>query len=152
VTAFDSTGRGVQVAKQEGRQAAVESQGVVPQGAVAVASSGKPFVVPNPYRGRSDWDLNPTAGDPTGTHVDFFDLPADWSQIRIYTVSGDLVQVIRPTDMQSNGRPQRELPGDGQASWSLVSRNGQDVVSGIYLFSVSSEARGVTQGRFTVIR
>jgi len=153
VTAFDSTGRGAQVAKQEGRQAAVESQGVVPQGSTVVAASGgKPYVVPNPYRGRSDWDLHPTASDPTGTHIDFFNLPDDWSQIRIYTVSGDLVQVIRPTDLQPNGHAQHELAGDGQASWSLVSRNGQDVVSGIYLFSVISGARGTTQGRFTVIR
>jgi hypothetical protein len=73
VTAFDSTGRGAQVAKQEGRQAAVEGEAVVPQNSFASSSNGgKPYVVPNPYRGRSDWDLSPNATDPTGTHVDFF--------------------------------------------------------------------------------
>jgi hypothetical protein len=44
----------------------------------AGANGGKPYVVPNPYRGRSDWDLTPNATDPTGTHVDFFNLPQDW--------------------------------------------------------------------------
>ncbi|HKA24044.1 MAG TPA: hypothetical protein VKF80_03615 [Candidatus Eisenbacteria bacterium] len=152
VTAFDSTGRGVTVAMQEGRQAAVEAEGVVPQGAAtASASSGAPFVVPNPYRGHADWDLHPNAQDPTGTHVDFLSLPGDWRQIRIYTVSGDLVQTLHPDDLQPNGHAQREGPGDGQASWNLVSRNGQDVVSGIYLFSVESGTR-TTRGKFTVIR
>jgi hypothetical protein len=153
VTAFDSTGRGALVAEQEGRQAAVEADGVVPQGAgTQTASSGRPFVVPNPYRGRADWDLHPNAADPTGTHVDFMSLPADWQQIRIYTVSGDLVQIIHPGDLQPNGHPQSEVTGDGQASWNLVSRNGQDVVSGIYLFSVESPGSGTRQGKFTVIR
>ena len=72
--------------------------------------------------------------------------------MRIYTVSGDLVQVIRPIDVQVNGHMQREGPNDNQASWNLVSRNGQDVVSGIYLFSVESDGGGVTQGKFTIIR
>src|SRR5262249_1871671 len=154
VTAFDSTGRGTLVTEQEGRQAAVEADGVVPQGAgtTTTASSSKPYVVPNPYRGRADWDLHPNAADPTGTHVDFLSLPTDWKQIRIYTVSGDLVQIIHPDDLQPNGHPQREVPDDGQATWNLVSRNGQDVVSGIYLFSVESGSAGTKQGKFTVIR
>jgi len=153
VTAFDSTGRGRAVAKLEGRQAAVESDGVVPQSAFAAAQNdGKPYVVPNPYRGGAQWDLTPNATDPTGTHVDFFNLPADWTRVRIYTVSGDLVQEIGPGDAQSNGRPQRESVDDGQASWNLVSRNGQDIVSGIYIFSVDSPSQGTKRGKFTVIR
>ena len=153
VTAFDSTGRGAQVAKQEGRQAAVEGEGVVPQNSfVSASNGGKPYVVPNPYRGRADWDLSPNATDPTGTHVDFFNLPVDWAVLRIYTISGDLVQTIRPGDVQVNGHLQREGATDSQVSWNLVSRNGQDVVSGIYLFSVESNSGSTTQGRFTIIR
>lgn len=153
VTAFDSTGRGRAVAKLEGRQAAVEADGVVPQTAYTSAvNDGKPYVVPNPYRGGAAWDLTPNAADPTGTHIDFFNLPTDWTRVRIYTVSGDLVQEILPGDTQTNGRPQRETADDGQASWNLVSRNGQDVVSGIYLFSVESPGAGTVRGKFTVIR
>jgi hypothetical protein len=156
ITAFDSTGRGALVAEQQGRQNAVEADGVVPQNAFAASgpssNGGKPYVVPNPYRGHADWDLTPNATDPTGTHVDFFNLPLDWTQVKIYTVSGDLVQTLHPGDLQPNGHPQRETPTDSQASWNLISRNGQDVVSGIYLFSVESQGGKTTQGKFTIIR
>lgn len=153
VTAFDSTGRGRQIAMLDGRQAAVEADGVVPQSSFAAASNGgKPYVVPNPYRGRAEWDLSPSPADPTGTHVDFFNLPPAWLRLRIFTLSGDLVQEILPGDLQVNGRPQREVAGDDQASWNLVTRNGQDVVSGIYLFSVETPGGHVNQGKFTVIR
>ena len=40
---------------------------------------------------------------------------------------------------------------DGQARWNLISRNGQDVVSGIYLFTVVSN-KGNQRGKFVVIR
>jgi hypothetical protein len=46
---------------------------------------------------------------------------------------------------------QQDTPGDGQARWNLISRNGQDVVSGIYLFTVASK-RGTERGKFVVIR
>jgi hypothetical protein len=41
--------------------------------------------------------------------------------------------------------------GDGQASWNLISRNGQDVVSGIYMFTVDSDL-GNQIGKFVIIR
>jgi hypothetical protein len=130
VTAFDSSGAGIAMRAFSGRRSARAHDGVVPQVASAV-SGGAVYVVPNPYRTSAEWDLTPNAADPTGTHIDFFNLPENWSVVRIYTVSGDLVQEIRPTDFQPNGKPQRESPDDGQASWNLVSRNGQEVVSGI---------------------
>jgi len=36
-------------------------------------------------------------------------------------------------------------------AWNLISRNGQKIVSGIYLFSVDSEL-GKQVGRFIIIR
>jgi hypothetical protein len=107
--------------------------------------------VPNPYRGRAQWDLTPNASDPTGTHVDFFNMPTGSWTLRIFTISGDLVQTIRNDDVQTNGRPQQESGEDGQAAWNLISRNGQDVASGIYLFSVESTT-GTSQGKFVLIR
>lgn len=156
VTAMDSTGqrdvfgsRG-SLAQQEGRRAATEQDVVVPQGRVASVPGGV-YVVPNPYRGHAQWDLTPSASDPTGTHVDFMNLPGGQWTLRIFTVSGDLVQTIRSSDQTVSGKPQQETPQDGQAEWNLISRNGQDVTSGIYLFSVES-AGGTGQGRFVVIR
>ncbi len=158
VTAKDSTGqrdvlggRGT-LAEQEGRRSAVESDGVTPQAATQAATgSGKVYVVPNPYRGHAQWDLTPDAADPTGTHVDFFNMPAGAWTLRIFTISGDLVQTIRSTDVQTNGRLQKENAADGEATWNLISRNGQDVVSGIYLFSVESKS-GTQRGKFVIIR
>ena len=41
--------------------------------------------------------------------------------------------------------------GNGEAPWDLVTRNGQEAESGVYLFTVDSPV-GRTVGRFVVIR
>lgn len=173
VTAFDSTkSESGLTTELEGRRSAVEAEGVVPQTATAGAKGV--WVVPNPYKGYSQptsrpssWDLTPNASDPTGTHVDFMGLPPGRWTIRIYTVSGDLVQELHSDDPvnESVRNPvtrddgstlpgynrQQDNPNDGQARWNLISRNGQDVVSGIYMFTVDS-SQGMQRGRFVVIR
>ena len=172
VTAFDSTGIGATMVELSGRRSAVEAEGVVPQ--AATRNTKQVWVVPNPYRGvaniqerSSSWDLTPNASDPTGTHVDFMGLPTGRWTIRIYTVSGDRVAEIHSddpvnesvrapvTDDQGVTRPgynrQQDNPNDGQARWNLISRNGQDIVSGIYLFTVESQL-GTQRGKFVVIR
>jgi len=40
----------------------------------------------------------------------------------------------------------------GTETWDLVSRNGQDVASGVYLFSVEAEGFETKIGKFVVIR
>jgi hypothetical protein len=177
VTAFDSTAQNngslVITTELEGRRTAVEGEGVAPQSSTATGTNV--WVVPNPYRGYNDvqsrpssWDLTPNASDPTGTHIDFFGLPAGQWTIRIYTVSGDLVSEIRSTDPVNESlrspqavpgtstvlpgyNRQQDSPNDGQARWNLISRNGQDIVSGIYLFTVES-SQGTQRGKFVVIR
>jgi len=172
VTAFDSTTTNGRTTELGGRRSGVEAEGVVPQASARRAKGV--WVVPNPYRGYanisqrpSTWDLTPNASDPTGTHIDFMGLPPDRWTIRIYTVSGDLVaelhsddavnDSVRPTVTDSRGvtRPgynrQQDNPNDGEARWNLISRNGQDIVSGIYLFTVESK-QGTQRGRFVVIR
>ena len=159
VTALDSTGqrsatggRGT-LTQQEGGRAATEHDGVTPQGGTRVAGVGGPvYAVPNPYRGRAQWDLSPSAADPTGSHIDFLGMPPGAWTLRIFTVAGDLVQTLHNTDLLVNGNPQQETPEDGQASWNLLSRNGQDIVSGIYLFSIEAAGGSTQQGKFVVIR
>ena len=168
VTAGDSTG-GSQLF---GRRSAVEADQVTPQSTTKTGKSV--WVVPNPYRGftsilarPSAWDLTPNATDPTGTHVDFMGLPPGKWKIRIYTVSGDMVAELDENDAVNESvrgpitgpdgrtRPgynrQQDTANDGQARWNLISRNGQDVVSGIYLFVVDSD-QGQQRGKFVVIR
>jgi hypothetical protein len=171
VTAFDSCGAGSP--ELGGRRSAVEAEGVVPQYSTS-RSTGKVWVVPNPYRGYtninqrpSSWDLIPNATDPTGTHIDFLGLPAEKWTIKVFSVSGDLVAELHADDQvnesvrapvagtDGNTHPgynkQQDNPDDGQARWNLISRNGQDVVSGIYIFTVESK-KGIQRGRFVVIR
>jgi hypothetical protein len=157
----------------EGRKSAVESEGVTPQAATQTGKD-KVWVVPNPYKGYqsltqrpSTWDLTPNATDPTGTHIDFMGLPPGQWTIRIYTVAGDLVEELRSSDAVnqslrgpvtgSNGQTyqgynrQQDTANDGQARWNLITRNGQDIVSGVYIFTVDS-SQGIQRGRFVVIR
>jgi hypothetical protein len=168
VTAGDSSSGG----ELFSRRSAVEADQVTPQASTRQGKSV--WVVPNPYRGfasprarPSAWDLIPNASDPTGTHIDFMGLPKGPWKIRIYTVSGDLVSELHqndPVNASTRGsakgtdgvtRPgynrQQDTPNDGEARWNLVSRNGQDVVSGIYVFVVDSN-QGQQRGKFVVIR
>ena len=157
ITAVDSSGlKGLfdtpgNFEMREGARYAVEGQIVTPHAATAAPGQRKVIVVPNPYRGRAAWDLSPSPADPTGAHVDFMHMPPGAWTLRIFTLAGDLVQTIRNTDLTVQGRPQQEDPTDGEASWNLVSRNGQDVASGIYLFSVESRS-GTERGKFVIIR
>ena len=113
---------------------------VVPH-AAARAAAGQVWVVPNPYRGSADWERPQVPGDVFTRHVDFMGLPRARCTVRIYTLAGDLVASVEHDGSR----------GDGQASWNLISRNGQDVESGVYLFTVNSPL-GHQTGRFVVIR
>ena len=102
------------------------------------------YVVPNPATTGSmgPWRLEPNQDDATGIKVEFRNLPACQSTVRIYTVSGDLVEVL-----YHDG-------SSGSLVWDLVSRNGQDITSGIYLFSVEPDDDSFprTIGKFIVVR
>lgn len=105
------------------------------------------FVVPNPATRDALAEfsqLQPNQDDPTGVRVEFRNLPKARNNVRIFTLSGDLV-----ASLSHDGRN-----GAGSLSWNLVTRNGQEIVSGIYLFSVESEDPRFERvvGRFTVIR
>jgi hypothetical protein len=123
-----------------GLPSATEAEQVVPRWD-SVAGCDAVNVVPNPYRGSADWDLIPSDKDPTGTKIAFRNLPKALATIRIFTMSGDLVQ-----EAQHDGRE-----GDGTYFWNLISRNGQNVVSGIYLYVVDSGSE-LCRGRFVIIR
>lgn len=99
------------------------------------------WVVPNPFRASAPWDRTPVYGDRLTRHLDFMGLPRARSTIRIWTVAGDHV-----TTLEHDGSD-----GSGEAEWNLVSRNGQEVASGIYLYTVDSPL-GKAAGRFVVIR
>jgi len=111
-----------------------------------VFEGGEIYVVPNPVTSESmsPWRLDPNNDDPTGLKCEFRNLPKCKCTVRIYTVAGELVQVLYH---DGSG-------GDGTLRWDLLSRNGQDITSGVYLFAVEpSDGRfGDTIGKFVVIR
>ncbi len=104
------------------------------------------YVVPNPASRKSmeKWALEPNNDDPTGIKVEFRNLPASKGVIRIFTIAGDLVQ-----ELIFDG-----TNGAGTMKWDMVSRNKQDVTSGIYLFSVESADKNFKRkiGKFVIIR
>ena len=115
--------------------------------AQAAAGANEVIVYPNPATRESLAEfqaMHPNAADPTGVRVAFARLPACRCTIRIFTISGDLVQTI-----EHDG-----VSGAGQAYWNLTTRNGQEVVSGIYLFAVSPRDRRFEDfvGKFVVVR
>jgi hypothetical protein len=127
-----------QVIELHTRPASSEESAVFP-GSAPAAGCDAIKVVPNPYLGGAGWDLKPNPTDPTGTKIAFNNLPPG-STVRIFTLAGDLVESL--TSEEQDG---------GTSYWDLISRNGQDIVSGIYLYSV--EAPACSQiGKFVVVR
>lgn len=148
---------------------------------VYVAPSGNPnnkvVVVPNPYRAYLDYtqayvETSPGSGlswenqddgtpeffPQTDRRIDFINLPPQ-CLIRIYTLSGDLVQIIPHSDegtFNDLGDPNLKWVSSYSESWDLNSRNGQQVVSGLYLFSVENQTPGhegdIEVGKFVIIR
>ncbi len=105
------------------------------------------YVYPDPVTNKSLAEfqrLNPSSEDPTGYRIMFVNLPRAHNHIQIFTLDGDLVAEIDHDGMD----------GYGQASWNLVSRNGQQAASGIYLYVVQSDDDRFDDfiGKFVVIR
>jgi hypothetical protein len=143
--------------------------------AVYAAPAGDPnhavSVVPNPYRAYEDYTIqygggfsweNQDDGTPeffpqTDRRLEFINLPTQ-CLIRVYTLGGDLVQIIPHSAVEINqmGDLNTHWTSTNSESWDLNSRNGQQIVSGIYLFSVEDltlEHRGkVEAGKFVVIK
>jgi hypothetical protein len=92
-------------------------------------------VVPNPYRGSAAWEQ---------TYFDkiaFMNLPA-MCDVEIYTLAGDHVITLE----------HRSTSGEsGTEYWDLLSRNDQEVATGLYVFRVVTEDDFVI-GKFAIIR
>jgi hypothetical protein len=105
------------------------------------------YVFPNPATREALAEFHgqyPSLDDPTGVRICFTNLPEAHNTIRIFTVAGDLIDTIEHDGYHEGG----------QAFWNLVTRNGQEVVSGIYLFSVHSDQSVFDEyrGKFVIIR
>jgi len=139
------------------------------------APSGVPgrkvTVVPNPYRvdahyeehayqfGNAEQGLRWENQD-DGTldfypqsdrRIEFMNLP-EQALIRIYTVAGDMVQIL-PHNVEGDRSRWNSLYSE---AWDLNSRNFQQVASGLYLFSVEDKTPehdgDISTGKFVIIK
>lgn len=120
---------------------------------VSGSGCGELRIVPNPYRGGADWDLLPSDCDASGTRIAFRNLPADWTRLSVHTLSGDQVFEARPGESRVLGgcEVSDDLRSGGTFYWDLVTRSGQDAVSGLYLLAVETGGQ-VCRKHFVVIR
>jgi hypothetical protein len=104
------------------------------------------YVVPNPATpvSMAPWQLQPNNDDPTGLKVEFHHLPQSTGKVTIWTLAGDRVR-----ELPFDGRD-----GNGTLPWDLVSRNGQDVSSGVYLYTVEADDGSFERfvGKLVVVR
>ena len=92
--------------------------------------------VPDPYYVTNAMEITPTA-----KVMKFVNLP-NRAIIRIYSVSGVLVQVLTHNDQT----------GGGEQAWDLRSRSNQFVASGVYFYHVEGPDGKTKVGRFTVVQ
>lgn len=122
--------------------------------------NGDPFVYPNPYYGEAAWEGVSKFEEDRKLY--FANLPAK-CEIRIYTVAGDLVDVIEHDADTYDGsdsrwfetysNPEDNAFAGGEHAWDLLSRDNQIIARGLYLFVVIDEATGdKRKGKFVIIK
>lgn len=123
---------------------------------------GDPYVYPNPYYERAAWEgSSPSQED---KRIMFANLPPH-AEVSIYTVAGDLVyrfehRAENPASQAQHSRwyetysdPERLVTSGGEHGWNLLSRQGQIIARGLYVFAVKDLETGeVRTGKFVIIR
>ena len=104
-------------------------------GTTTVANLARVHTVPDPYYVTNA--LETTANNKV---LNFVNLPAQCI-VRIYSVSGVLVNVLTHNDPT----------GGGLLTWNLRNRNNQFVASGVYFYHVEAPDGKTKVGRFTVV-
>jgi hypothetical protein len=98
-------------------------------------------VVPNPYVGAASWEPLTTEVGRGERRVYFIHLPRECT-IRIYTISGKLVQTLEHSGTIS----------DGQEPWDLISKDGMEIAYGVYIFHIDAPGIGEQIGKFAIIK
>ncbi len=115
-------------------------------------------VYPNPYRVSAAWDgLGPTE------RLIWFQYLPPRAEIRIYTLSGDLVDTIRHDAATYSGSDVDRIGGGtyggrvafsgGEHAWDLLNSNQQEIATGLYIYTVENLDTGkIKTGTFMVIK
>jgi len=99
-------------------------------------------VVPNPYVATALWEpKNPYSSGRGPRSIHFTHLPNKCT-IRIFTVNGELVDVI-----------EHDSPlNDGSAEWDLLSKDNLSISYGVYIYQVDAPGIGTKIGKFAIIK
>ena len=109
---------------------------------VAAQNLNQIRVVPNPYIVTNVTEPRPTESRPTQLRqLHFINLPARCT-IRIFTLSGRLVQTLEVDNSIDNDR----------YVWDMLTKDNLEMSYGIYIYHVSAPGVGETTGRFAVIK
>lgn len=101
-----------------------------------------PYVVPNPYVGAASFEPQRYAVSGRGERkIEFRNLPAGCT-IRVYTVTGELVQTL-----YHDGNINK-----GIVVWDLRNRDNLDIAPGLYIYHVDGGSVGTFIGKFAVIK
>ena len=100
------------------------------------------YVVPNPYVVTAPWEPKSYYQFGRGERrLHFFHLPKECT-IRIYNLRGYLVDTIK----------HHSTVVDGMESWNMLSKDGQEISYGIYIYHVDAPGIGETTGKFAIIK
>jgi heme/copper-type cytochrome/quinol oxidase subunit 2 len=122
----------------------------LPSATDVVSQDLKVYVYPNPYRLDANYqsrgyegrgELQSASADWL-RRIHFANLPGPCT-IRIYSLDGDLVREIK--------HPVTGNPHRNHATWDLITRNTQQVVSGLYYWSVEDDKGNSQIGKLVII-
>lgn len=122
-------------------------------------SNGDPFVYPNPYYARAEWEGKSVLQE--DRKLMFANLPAR-CEVSIYTVAGDLVDRFVHDESYSGedirwystfSDTETVVFSGGEHGWDLLSQDQQLIARGIYIFSVQDLEDGQTfKGKFLILK
>ncbi|MCB9057781.1 MAG: hypothetical protein H6627_04395 [Calditrichae bacterium] len=116
-------------------------------------------VVPNPYIAAASWEPRNTYNSGPGPReIHFINLPAKCT-IRIFSVSGELVDKIEHDSKEIN---QGEINGftlnsdsglnNGTAVWDMLSKDNLEIAYGVYVYHIDAPGIGQKTGTFAIIK
>ena len=109
----------------------------------AIQDMKKIAVVPNPYLAAASWESSSPFRSGRGERLIYFiNLPPECT-IRIYTIRGYLVNTLYHND------PEKE---SGSEPWNMLSKDGQEIAYGVYIFHVDAPGIGEKVGKFAIIK
>ncbi|MEL6672182.1 MAG: hypothetical protein AAFR61_08310 [Bacteroidota bacterium] len=121
--------------------------------------NGDPFVYPNPYYARADWEGSSRFEE--DRKLIFANLPKH-CEIRIYTLAGDLVDVIQHDEsydgsdtrwFDTYSDTEKTTFSGGEHAWDLLSADNQIIARGLYLFVVRNlDTDKIKRGKFVIIK